>query len=97
MQSQVTRMYRVKAVAEMFDVSESTIYRAIESGKLDALKVAGINKRGSLRIPASAIAAFRESCAEAAHQAFVVDGESAESADAAESGQLAAEVAGEVL
>jgi excisionase family DNA binding protein len=88
-------MYRVKAVAEMFDVSESTIYRAIESGKLDALKVAGINKRGSLRIPASAIEAFRESCAEAAYQAFVVDGESAEGADP-EADQAGGVVSGEV-
>src|SRR3954465_8616963 len=39
MQIDRTRMYRVKAVAEMGDVSVSTVYRAIESGMLDALRI----------------------------------------------------------
>jgi excisionase family DNA binding protein len=72
-------MYRVKAVAEMFDVSVSTIYRAVESGQLDALKI-GTGK-GALRIPDYAIRAFRESCAEAAYRSYVAGSESAESAD----------------
>lgn len=79
MQIEDTRMYRVKAVAEMFDVSVSTIYRAIESGQLDALKI-GTGK-GSLRIPESSISVFYETCAEAAYRSYVVGGESAESAD----------------
>jgi excisionase family DNA binding protein len=79
MQANDTRMYRVKAVAEMFDVSVSTIYRAIESGQLDALKI-GTGK-GSLRVPGCAVEAFREACAEAAYRSYVVGGESAESAD----------------
>lgn len=52
------RYYRVKAVAEMFDVSPSTVYRAIEAGELDAVRIGG-----SLRIPARAVAAFEESAA----------------------------------
>jgi excisionase family DNA binding protein len=64
MQTQGTRMYRVRAVAEMYDVSVSTIYRAIESGQLTALKI-GAGK-GALRIPEYALAAFEETCAHAA-------------------------------
>jgi excisionase family DNA binding protein len=75
MQANDTRMYRVRAVAEMFDVSVSTIYRAIESGQLDALKI-GTGK-GSLRIPAYAIEAFREACAAAAQSSDVAGGEAA--------------------
>ena len=74
MQVEGTRMLRVKAVAEMFDVSPQTIYRAIESGKLAALKVTGTNERGSLRIPESAIRTYRQACAVAAVTAGQVDG-----------------------
>ena len=63
MQEQVTRYYRVKAVAERYDVSPATIYRAIEAGKLDAIKIGN-----AVRISSSAIAAFEESAAEAAYQ-----------------------------
>lgn len=55
MQSQGIRYLRVKAVAEMFDVSPSTIYRAIEAGQLDAIRIGG-----ALRVPESAVAAFVE-------------------------------------
>jgi hypothetical protein len=68
MQSQVTRMYRVKAVAEMFDVSVSTIYRAIEAGKREALKIGAGSGRGSVRIPDYALRTFEEACAEAAYR-----------------------------
>jgi excisionase family DNA binding protein len=61
MRSERTRLYRVKAVAEMFDVSVSTIYRAIESGELFALKIGG--GKGAVRVPEWAIVAFEESCA----------------------------------
>lgn len=73
MQVEATRLYRVKAVAEMFDVSVSTIYRAIESGKLAALKVTGSKERGSLRISESAIRTYRQACAVAAVTAGQVD------------------------
>lgn len=61
MQEKATpRMLRVKAVAEMYDVSVSTIYRAIESGQLDAYRI-GIGK-GAIRIPAHALTSFEETC-----------------------------------
>ena len=54
------RVYRVKAVAEMFDVSVATIYRAIETGQLNALKLG--TGRGTIRVPQSALEAFTRSC-----------------------------------
>lgn len=68
MQTHVTRMYRVRAVAEMLDVSPATIYRAIESGALKALKV-GTGK-GALRIPAEAVSAYVQHCQAAAASAM---------------------------
>jgi excisionase family DNA binding protein len=64
MQVNGTRMFRVKAVAELFDVSVATIYRAIESGKLDALRI-GAGK-GAIRVPEYAVKAYQEACAAAA-------------------------------
>ena len=64
MQVDGTRNYRVKDVAEHFDVSVSTIYRAIESGQLDALKLG--TGRGTLRVTGAAVLAFAEACAPAA-------------------------------
>lgn len=79
MQVEGTRMFRVKAVAEMLDVSVATIYRAIESGALDALKI-GTGK-GTLRIPGYAVAAYVEACSSAAYEAIVTGGQAAASAD----------------
>jgi excisionase family DNA binding protein len=76
MQSQVTRLYRVKAVAEMFDVSPSTIYRAIEAGKLEALKIGVGTARGSVRIPEWALRPFEDACADAAYPAHPTDSSS---------------------
>ncbi|WP_229373277.1 helix-turn-helix transcriptional regulator [Umezawaea beigongshangensis] len=64
MQVNGTRMHRVKAVAEMLDVSVATIYRAIESGALRALKI-GTGK-GALRVPEDAIGEYIKACQEAA-------------------------------
>lgn len=61
MQGKATRMFRVKAVAEMYDVSVSTIYRAIEAGQLDAYRI-GTGK-GAIRIPEHALTVFEEECA----------------------------------
>ena len=63
MQVEATRMYRVKDVAEHFKVSRQTIYRAIESGQLDALKLG--TGRGTLRVTGAAVLAFAEACAPA--------------------------------
>jgi excisionase family DNA binding protein len=64
MQSKGSRMYRVKAVAQMLDVSPATIYRAIESGQLKALKLG--TGAGTLRIPEAALEAYMEACGQAA-------------------------------
>lgn len=61
-----TRVYRVKAVAEMFDVSVSTIYRAIELGQLEALRLG--KGKGAVRVPERALSTFEAACAEAAHR-----------------------------
>jgi excisionase family DNA binding protein len=55
---------RVKEVAETLTVSAATIYRAIESGELKALRF-GPGK-GALRVPADALAEYIEVCERAA-------------------------------
>jgi excisionase family DNA binding protein len=67
MQFERNRMYRVKAVAEALDVSVATIYRAIETGKLNAFKI-GTGK-GALRVPGHAIPVYLDECANAAFDA----------------------------
>ncbi|CAM00469.1 excisionase family DNA binding protein [Saccharopolyspora erythraea NRRL 2338] len=52
-----TRMYRVKAVADMLDVHVSTVYRLIDSKRLHAVRVGGLGK-GAVRIPADALETF---------------------------------------
>lgn len=64
MQNQEARMLRVKAVAQLLDVSVATVYRAIESGELRALKI-GTGK-GALRIPEAAVAEYVQVCEQAA-------------------------------
>lgn len=64
MQVERTRHYKVKAVAAALDVSVATIYRAVESGALRAVRV-GTGK-GAVRIPDDAIAAYMAACEEAA-------------------------------
>jgi len=49
-------MYRVSEVAGHFEVSVATIYRAIESGQLDALKLG--TGRGTLRVTGAAVLAY---------------------------------------
>ena len=88
MQFERSRFYRVKAVAEMFDVSVNTIYRAIESGELDALKL-GTGK-GALRIPGWALGVYVERCSQAAYEAFVAGNESVSAdSDEAQDGEVA--------
>jgi excisionase family DNA binding protein len=64
MQVEDTRNYRVAEVAEHFNVSVSTIYRAIESGQLDALRLGT-----AVRVPGWAVLVYTEACGEAAYQA----------------------------
>lgn len=53
MQDKTTQYLRVKAVADRYDVSVATIYRAIQAGELQALRI-----QGAVRIPADALAAY---------------------------------------
>lgn len=53
MQVSGTRMYRVKAVAQLLDVHVSTVYRLAESGRLPSVRV-GFGK-GAMRIPAEGL------------------------------------------
>ncbi|SDP78301.1 DNA binding domain-containing protein, excisionase family [Actinopolyspora xinjiangensis] len=75
MPEQDTRMLRVSAVAARYDVSRSTIYRAIESGELTALKI-GAGK-GTLRVPESALVDYERACERAAHEVYVTGDASA--------------------
>ncbi|MCA1694559.1 MAG: helix-turn-helix domain-containing protein, partial [Actinobacteria bacterium] len=72
MQVERTRNYRVRDVAEHFDVSVATIYRAIESGQLDALKLGA--GRGMVRVTGAAVLAYAESCMQAAYRSWFPDG-----------------------
>lgn len=63
MQFEDNEVYRVKAVAQALDVSPATIYRAIESGSLDAYKL-GTGK-GTLRVRGAAINDYLRRCGSA--------------------------------
>ena len=72
-------MYRVKDVAEHFDVSVATIYRAIESGQLAALKLG--TGTGTFRVLGAAVAAYAEACTKAAYKSWFPGDTSADHAD----------------
>lgn len=63
MQVDRTRVYRVKTVAELLDVSVATIYRAADSGTLRTLKIG--TGTGALRIPGDALADYLAGCEQA--------------------------------
>jgi len=60
MQVEATRLYRVKAVADMLAVHPATIYRAVEAGRLAALRLGAGN--GGLRISGEALTAYLAAC-----------------------------------
>jgi excisionase family DNA binding protein len=70
------RLYRVKVVAEALDVSVATIYRAVESGALGAVRL-GTGK-GAVRIPGDAITAYISACERAAAKTPRSQGEPSE-------------------
>lgn len=72
MQVERTRLYRVRDVARHFDVSVATIYRAIESGHLRALKLG--TGTGALRVTGAAVLAYADACVQAAYQAWFPGG-----------------------
>lgn len=51
------QLYRVRTVAQLMDVSRSTVYRAIESGQLDVLRIGK-----ALRVPGTAFARWWNAC-----------------------------------
>ena len=71
MQVDSTRLYRVRDVANHFDVSVATIYRAIESGHLKALKLG--TGTGTFRVTGAAIRAYAEACVQAAYRSWLPD------------------------
>ncbi len=79
MQVEGTRMYRVRDVAQHFDVSVATIYRAIESGQLDAVKL-GTGK-GMLRVTGAAMAAYAQANTQDATDSSVAGATSAAATD----------------
>jgi excisionase family DNA binding protein len=79
MQVEGTRLYRVRDVAEHFDVSVATIYRAIESGQLTALKLG--TGTGTFRVTGAAVVAYAEACVQAAYAAWFPGGTSGDHAD----------------
>lgn len=64
MQVETTRLYRVRAVAELLDISVATIYRAVDTGALRAVRL-GVGK-GAVRIPGVAIEEYVAVCERAA-------------------------------
>ena len=92
MQVDGTRLYRVRDVAEHFDVSVATIYRAIESGQLTALKLG--TGTGTLRVTGAAIRSYEQACIQAAHRSWfpggvAVDGAAEQSSVSESVGQVA--------
>ena len=57
----------------------ATIYRAIESGQLTALKLG--TGTGTFRVTGAAVVAYEEACAKAAYQCWFPGGESVDQAD----------------
>jgi excisionase family DNA binding protein len=76
MQVDGTRLYRVRDVAEHFEVSVATIYRAIESGQLRALKLG--TGTGTLRVTGAAVLAYAESCMQATYRSWFPGGTASE-------------------
>ncbi|HEX5120451.1 MAG TPA: helix-turn-helix domain-containing protein [Pseudonocardiaceae bacterium] len=64
MQVEGSRLYRARVVAEMLDVSPATIYRAVDSGALPAVRI-GVGK-GAVRIPGDGLAKYLAECRRAA-------------------------------
>jgi excisionase family DNA binding protein len=88
MQVDGTRLYRVRDVAEHFEVSVATIYRAIESGQLRALKLG--TGTGTLRVTGAAVFAYEKTCIQAAYRSWLPGG-TARDVEQSCGGELAAE------
>ena len=54
--AELPKYLRVAAVAALFDVDDTTIYRDIKAGRLRAIRIG--KGRGTVRIPAAALAEY---------------------------------------
>ena len=88
MQVDGTRLYRVRDVAERFEVSVATIYRTIESGQLSALKLG--TGTGTLRVTGAALLAYEKTCTQAAYRSWSPAGTDSE-VEQSSRGELAVE------
>jgi len=84
-------VFRVRDLVNLLDVSPNTVYRAIRTGDLDAMKFG--SGKGALRVSGTAVNVWLTSCMEASYRSFVEGGESPEAADATEGTDESAEVA----
>jgi excisionase family DNA binding protein len=60
----VQKQFRVAEVAARFGVNETTVYRQIKAGRLKAIRIG--TGRGTVRVPAEALAEYEESITAAA-------------------------------
>ncbi|MEU4522925.1 helix-turn-helix domain-containing protein [Amycolatopsis sp. NPDC024027] len=72
-------VFRVRDLVNLLDVSPNTVYRAIKTGELDALKFG--SGKGTLRVPGTAVNVWLGTCAERGYADFVQGDQSPEAAD----------------
>ncbi|RZQ64367.1 helix-turn-helix domain-containing protein [Amycolatopsis suaedae] len=80
MQFERNEFFTVKQVADRLKIHRSTVYRAVKSGELSALKF-GTTSKGALRLPGWAVNAWLGECFDAAYAQFVEGDQSPELAD----------------
>jgi len=56
------KLYKVKEVADIFRVSERTVYNWVMFGYLRAIKVGDEDGKGTVRITEAALKEFKENC-----------------------------------
>ncbi|AIH04460.1 helix-turn-helix domain-containing protein [Thermodesulfobacterium commune] len=56
------KLYKVREIAEYFQVSERTVYGWIEMGYLRAIKVGSLDGKGTVRVPEDALEEFIRNC-----------------------------------
>jgi excisionase family DNA binding protein len=56
------RLYKVREIAEYFQVSERTVYGWIEMGYLRAIKVGSLDGKGTVRVQEDALEEFIRNC-----------------------------------
>lgn len=74
-------IYRVQYVADLLDVSRSTVYRTIEAGDLEVLRVG--KGKGQLRIKGYSLNAWLDACSERGAAPIPADATAADSTEVA--------------